>query len=208
KALDIAGITTATTVAGGEIEKINGKLTGILIDNAMLLVEKYIPEISDDMAIGYFADLQKACFSYGLTSLHDCGITPHTFSLLEKAQDQKILDMKIFALLEDNPATYDEWIRKGRFTNGNITFGGYKVFSDGALGSRGACLLHDYADKKDWKGFMLRDPEQFGNLAKRLKNSDLQMCTHAIGDSANRTILIIYGETLVVKSDRRWRIEH
>jgi len=208
KALDIAGITTATTVAGGEIEKINGKLTGILIDNAMLLVEKYIPEISDDMAIGYFADLQKVCFSYGLTSLHDCGITPHTFSLLEKAQDQKILDMKIFALLEDNPATYDEWIRKGRFTNGNITFGGYKVFSDGALGSRGACLLHDYADKKDWKGFMLRDPEQFRNLAKRLKNSDLQMCTHAIGDSANRTILKIYGETLGVKSDRRWRIEH
>ena len=208
KALDIAGITTATTVAGGEIEKINGKLTGILIDNAMLLVEKYIPEISDDMAIGYFADLQKVCFSYGLTSLHDCGITPHTFSLLEKAQDQKILDMKIFALLEDNPATYDEWIRKGRFTNGNITFGGYKVFSDGALGSRGACLLHDYTDKKDWKGFMLRDPEQFRNLAKRLKNSDLQMCTHAIGDSANRTILKIYGETLGVKSDRRWRIEH
>lgn len=208
KALDIAGITTATTVVGGEIEKINGKLTGILIDNAMLLVEKYIPEISDDMAIGYFADLQKVCFSYGLTSLHDCGITPHTFSLLEKAQDQKILDMKIFALLEDNPATYDEWIRKGRFTNGNITFGGYKVFSDGALGSRGACLLHDYADKKDWKGFMLRDPEQFRNLAKRLKNSDLQMCTHAIGDSANRTILKIYGETLGVKSDRRWRIEH
>lgn len=208
KALDIAGITTATTVAGGEIEKINGKLTGILIDNAMLLVEKYIPEISDDMAIGYFADLQKVCFSYGLTSLHDCGITPHTFSLLEKAQDQKILDMKIFALLEDNPATYDEWIRKGRFTNGNITFGGYKVFSDGALGSRGACLLHDYTDKKDWKGFMLRDPEQFGNLAKRLKNSDLQMCTHAIGDSANRTILQIYGETLGINSDRRWRIEH
>lgn len=208
KALDIAGITTATTVAGGEIEKINGKLTGILIDNAMLLVEKYIPEISDDMAIGYFADLQKVCFSYGLTSLHDCGITPHTFSLLEKAQDQKILDMKIFALLEDNPATYDEWIRKGRFTNGNITFGGYKVFSDGALGSRGACLLHDYTDKKDWKGFMLRDPEQFGNLAKRLKNRDLQMCTHAIGDSANRTILQIYGETLGIKSDRRWRIEH
>jgi len=208
KALDIAGITTATTVAGGEIEKINGKLTGILIDNAMLLVEKYIPEISDDMAIRYFADLQKVCFSYGLTSLHDCGITPHTFSLLEKAQEQKILDMKIFALLEDNPATYDEWIRKGRFTNGNITFGGYKVFSDGALGSRGACLLHDYTDKKDWKGFMLRDPEQFRNLAKRLKNSDLQMFTHAIGDSANRTILKIYGETLGVKSDRRWRIEH
>ena len=208
KALDIAGIKTNTKINGGEIEVKNGKLTGILVDNAMLLVEKYIPEISDEMAIQYFEDLQKTCFSYGLTSLHDCGISAHTFSLLEKAQDQNVLKMKIFALLEDNPATYDEWIKKGRFTKGNITFGGYKVYSDGALGSRGACLIHDYSDKKDWKGFLLSDQKHFENLAKKLKDSDLQMCTHAIGDSANRTILNIYGDVLGIKNDRRWRIEH
>ena len=208
KALDIAGITTNTKINGGEIEVKNGKLTGILVDNAMLLVEKYIPEISDEMAIQYFEDLQKTCFSYGLTSLHDCGISAHTFSLLEKAQDQNVLKMKIFALLEDNPATYDEWIKKGRFTKGNITFGGYKVYSDGALGSRGACLIHENSDKKDWKGFLLSDQKHFENLAKKLKDSDLQMCTHAIGDSANRTILNIYGDVLGIKNDRRWRIEH
>ena len=208
KALDIAGITTNTKINGGEIEVKNGKLTGILVDNAMLLVEKYIPEISDEMAIQYFEDLQKTCFSYGLTSLHDCGISAHTFSLLEKAQDQNVLKMKIFALLEDNPATYDEWIKKGRFTKGNITFGGYKVYSDGALGSRGACLIHDYSDKKDWKGFLLSDQKHFETLAKKLKDNDLQMCTHAIGDSANRTILNIYGDVLGIKNDRRWRIEH
>lgn len=208
KALDIAGITTNTKINGGEIEVKNGKLTGILVDNAMLLVEKYIPEISDEMAIQYFEDLQKTCFSYGLTSLHDCGISAHTFSLLEKAQDQNALKMKIFALLEDNPTTYDEWIKKGRFTKGYITFGGYKVYSDGALGSRGACLIHDYSDKKNWKGFLLSDQKHFENLAKKLKESDLQMCTHAIGDSANRTILNIYGDVLGIKNDRRWRIEH
>ena len=208
KALDIAGITTNTKINGGEIEVKNGKLTGILVDNAMLLVEKYIPEISDEMAIQYFEDLQKTCFSYGLTSLHDCGISAHTFSLLEKAQDQNVLKMKIFALLEDNPTTYDEWIKKGRFTKGNITFGGYKVYSDGALGSRGACLIHDYSDKKDWKGFLLSDQKHFETLAKKLKDNDLQMCTHAIGDSANRTILNIYGDVLGIKNDRRWRIEH
>lgn len=208
KALDIAGITVNTKINGGEIEVENGKLTGILIDNAMLLVEKYIPEISDEMAIQYFADLQKECFSYGLTSLQDCGISAHTFSLLEKAQQQNILKMKIFALLEDNPATYETWIKKGRFTKGNITFGGYKVYSDGALGSRGACLLHDYSDKKGWKGFLLSDQKHFEDLAKMLKKSNLQMATHAIGDSANRTILKIYGDVLGMKNDRRWRIEH
>lgn len=208
KALDIAGITVNSKINGGEIEVKNGKLTGILVDNAMLLVEKHIPKISDEMAIRYFQDLQKTCFSYGLTSLHDCGISAHTFSLLEKAQDQRLLDMKIFALLEDNPTTYDEWIKKGRFTKGNITFGGYKVYSDGALGSRGACLIHDYSDKKNWKGFLLSDQQHFETLAKKLKNSDLQMFTHAIGDSANRTILNIYGDVLGIKNDRRWRIEH
>ncbi len=208
KALDIAGITLETKIKGGEIEQKNGKLTGILIDNAMHLVENYIPKISDEMAIGYISELQKECFSYGLTSLHDCGINEHTLKLLEKSQKQNILKMKIFALLEDNPDYYEKWIAKGRYTNKNITVGGFKVYSDGALGSRGACLLHDYSDKKDWKGFLLSDEEHFRNLAKILKNSNLQMCTHAIGDSANRTILKIYGEVLSGKNDRRWRIEH
>ena len=208
KALDIAGITLSTKVAGGEIEQKNGKLTGILIDNAMLLVEKHIPEIEDDLTIQYFADLQKTCFSYGLTSLHDCGITERTLGLLEKAQTQNVLKMKIFALLEDNPQYYDRWVKKGRYTNKNITVGGFKVYSDGALGSRGACLIHDYSDKKDWKGFLLSERKHFENLAQKLKNTDLQMCTHAIGDSANRTILQIYGDVLGIKNDRRWRIEH
>lgn len=208
KALDIAGITINTPIEGGEIEKINGKLTGILVDNAMLLVEKHIPEISEDLAEKYVAGMQKNCLGYGLTSLHDCGISEHMFDLLFKTQKDGILKIKIFALMEDDPDTYDKWISKGRFTDGRITFGGYKVFSDGALGSRGACLLHDYSDKPNWKGFLLSKPEHFRNLAKRLANSNLQMATHAIGDSANRTILKIYGESLNGKNDRRWRIEH
>ena len=208
KALDIAGITKDSKILGGEIEVKNGKLTGILVDNAMLLVEKHIPEIDDELAIRYFSDLQKTCFSYGLTSLHDCGISEETLELLEKAQSQNVLKMKIFALMKDDPDYYDRWIKKGRYTNKNITVGGFKVYSDGALGSRGACLNHDYADKKGWKGFLLSDRKHFEDLAKKVKNSNLQMCTHAIGDSANRTILQIYGEVLGIKNDRRWRIEH
>lgn len=208
KALDIAGITKDSKILGGEIEVKNGKLTGILVDNAMLLVEKHIPEIDDELAIRYFSDLQKTCFSYGLTSLHDCGISEETLELLEKAQSQNVLKMKIFALMKDDPDYYDRWIKKGRYTNKNITVGGFKVYSDGALGSRGACLIHDYSDKKGWKGFLLSEQKHFEDLAKKLKNSDLQMCTHAIGDSANHVILQIYGDVLGEKNDRRWRIEH
>ena len=167
KALDIAGVTKDSKVSGGDVEVKNGKLTGILVDNAMLLVEKHIPEIEDSEAIQYFADLQKECLSYGLTSLHDCGITEKTLERLEKAQAQNALHMKIFALMEDNPDYYDRWVKKGRYTNKNITVGGFKVYSDGALGSRGANLIHDYSDKKGWRGFLLSERTHFENLAKK-----------------------------------------
>lgn len=208
KALDLAKVTVNSTILGGEIEQKNGKLTGILVDNAMDLVEKVIPQIEDEMAINYFGELQQECFAYGLTSVHDCGITEHTLSLLEKSQQKKVLKMNIFALLEDNPNYYNKWIEKGRYTNGKITVGGFKVYADGALGSRGACLLSDYHDKPNWRGFLLSEKSHFEDLAQKLKNSNLQMCTHAIGDSANRLILNIYADVLGANNDRRWRIEH
>ncbi len=208
KALDLAKVTMKSKILGGEVEVKNGKLTGILVDNAMDLVEKVIPQIEDDMAIQYFDELQQECFAYGLTSVHDCGISEHTLLLLEKSQQKKALKMNVFALLEDNPAYYQKWIKKGRYTNGKITVGGFKVYADGALGSRGACLLKDYHDKPNWKGFLLSEKAHFEDLAQKLKNSNLQMCTHAIGDSANRTILKIYANVLGGKNDRRWRIEH
>lgn len=208
KALDLAKVTVKSKVLGGEVEVKNGKLTGILIDNAMDLVEKVIPPLEDEMAIKYFNELQQECFAYGLTSVHDCGISEHMLSLLEKSQQKKALKMNVFALLEDNPDYYQKWIKKGRYTNGKITVGGFKVYADGALGSRGACLLNDYHDKPNWRGFLRSEPSHFLDLAKKLKNSNLQMCTHAIGDSANRAILKIYANVLGGKNDRRWRIEH
>ena len=116
--------------------------------------------------------------------------------------------MNVFALLSDNPDYYEKWTKKGRYTNGKITVGGFKVYADGALGSRGACLLSDYHDKPKWRGFLLSEKPHFENLAKKLVKSDLQMCTHAIGDSANREILKIYADVLKGKNDKRWRIEH
>lgn len=208
KALDLAKITSKTTILGGEIEKKNGKLTGVLVDNAMDLVEKVIPEIEDRLAVKYFGELQKECFAFGLTSVHDCGITEHTLSLLEKSQQQNILKMNVFALLQDNPAYYQKWIKKGRYVNGRITVGGFKVYADGALGSRGACLMSDYHDKPKWKGFLLSERKHFVDLANKLHKSNLQMCTHAIGDSANRAMLKIYADVLGKNNDRRWRIEH
>lgn len=208
KALEIAGVTAGTKLAGGEIEVRNGKPTGILIDNAMELVESKIPSIADSMAIQYYNERQMDCFALGLTGVQDCGISEHTIDLIEQAQKSGKLKIKIFALLQDDSTTYERWAKKGRYTSGRLTVGGYKFYADGALGSRGACLIKDYSDKPGWKGFLLSDIEHFRRAAQIFANTNLQLCTHAIGDSGNRTLLKVYGEALKGKNDKRWRIEH
>ncbi len=207
-ALKLAGIDQATKIAGGSIEVKDGKLTGVLLDNAMDLVEAKIPAVSDSLAKQYFAEMEAECFAEGLTGVHDCGVSEHTVTLLQDAEKSGLLKMKVFALLSDDSSYYERWIKKGRYKSPRVTVGGFKLYADGALGSRGACLLQDYTDKPGWKGFLLSEASYFQDKAQRLAGTDLQMCTHAIGDSGNRLILQTYASVLKGKNDKRWRIEH
>ncbi len=208
RALDLTGVTINTVVKGGSVEIKKGKLTGILIDNAMDLVDKKIPELSDILAKKYYLDIQQLCFAVGLTGVHDCGVSEHTVNMVDEQQKAGKLKMKIFALLSDSAAYYDKWIAKGPYITDRLHVGGFKLYADGALGSRGACLLQAYSDKPDWKGFLLSDPAYFTEVAKKVASSKMQLCTHAIGDSGNRQMLQTYASVLKGKNDRRWRIEH
>ena len=207
-ALDIAGITDSSVIEGGSFEKKDGKLTGILIDKAMEMVDNVIPGISDEMALGYFEEVQRLCLAVGLTSVQDCGISEHTFNLLQRFQQNGGMQIKVYALLSDSAHYYDKWLRKGIYSSEYLTMGGFKIYADGALGSRGACLLKPYSDQPGWWGFMLKDADSLRQLATRIARSPFQLITHAIGDSANRAVLNIYGQALTGKHDRRWRIEH
>lgn len=208
KALDIAGITDTTKVTGGSIEIKNGKLTGILVDNAMDIAENKVPLISDSLAKQYFIKAQQECFSYGLTSVHDCGISEHTVDLIDQEQKAGRLKMKIFALLTDSMQYYKKWLAQGPYKTARLNVGGFKLYADGALGSRGACLLEPYSDRKDWSGFLINDIQHYESIAQQIANSKMQLCTHAIGDSGNRLMLKIYANVLKGKNGRRWRIEH
>jgi predicted amidohydrolase YtcJ len=208
KALDLAGVDAGTLIKGGSIEMKDGKLTGILIDNAMDLVDTKIPLLSDVLAKQYYNELQQLCFAVGLTGVHDCGIGEHTLEMVDEEQQAGRLKMKIFALLSDSARYYPTWIKRGAYRTARLHMGGFKLYADGALGSRGACLLHDYSDEPGSKGFLLSDSAYFRSVARMLAQSNLQLCTHAIGDSGNRQLLNIYAEVLKGKNDRRWRIEH
>lgn len=208
KGLDLMGITVNTKAEGGSVEQKNGKLTGILLDNAMDLVDLKIPHISDELAKNYFSKAQENCFALGLTGVHDCGISEHTIDLIDEQQKAGLLKMKIYALLSDDSTYYEKWIKKGIYKTDRLTVGGFKVYGDGALGSRGACLIHTYSDKPNWHGFLLSNKTRFEKIAQTLISSPFQLCTHAIGDSANRQILNTYASVLKGKNNKRWRIEH
>ena len=111
--------------------------------------------------------------------------------------------MRLYIMLSDDKNNYDHFLQKGPYKTDRLYVHGIKVYADGALGSRGACLLQPYSDKPGWKGFLLSSKERFDSLAKVLVQTDFQVCTHAIGDSANREMLTIYNKYLQGKNDKR-----
>jgi hypothetical protein len=207
-ALNAAGITKSFTLTGGDIVEKDGKLTGLLIDNAVDLVASKIPSPNEDQAKKILLDAQQNCFAVGLTTIDDCGLDFNAVDLIEKMQKDNSLKMRLYVMLSDAEKNFDYLIKRGAIKTDRLNVRSFKVYSDGALGSRGACLLHPYSDMPDKSGFLLSDIKHFEEVAKKIYANNFQMCTHAIGDSANRSILKIYNAVLGEKNDKRWRIEH
>jgi predicted amidohydrolase YtcJ len=212
KALDIAGVTNDLTIEGGifETKLINGKkvLTGVLVDNAVDFVSKHIPEPSSKDIVETLMQAQKNCFEVGLTSVAEAGITKKIVEFIDSIQSNGLLKMKIYAMLTPSAENFSYYLKNGPIFKEKLTVNSFKVYADGALGSRGACLLSPYKDKKNESGFLLSHPDTLLALAEKIGASKFQMNTHCIGDSANRYILNLYNKVLGNSTDRRWRIEH
>lgn len=208
KALELAGIQPGQTVVGGSIEVKNGKLTGVLIDNADTKVYAQIPDPNKATYIQWLQAAEKNCFAQGLTTVTDCGLHYSDVEAIDTLQQEGKLNMRLYVMLSDDPSNYEKFLSKGPYKTDKMFVKGIKVYADGALGSRGACLLEPYSDQKSWTGFLLRNKSHYDSLAAVLAKTDFQMCTHAIGDSANREVLNIYNKYLGGKNDKRWRIEH
>ena len=207
KALDLGGIKAGAKVDGGEIEVKNGKLTGILIDNAIGLARAPVTQTINKIKMA-LTEAQENCFAVGLTTVDDCGLGYRQVLLIDSLQKAGVINMRIYAMLSDAKANYDFAFSRGKIKTDYLNVRSFKVYADGALGSRGAALLEPYSDRPDWSGFLLSSQKHFDSVANIISQHGFQMCTHAIGDSGNRTILNIYGKYLKGKNDKRWRIEH
>ena len=209
KALDLAGVTAATPISGGVIGRdARGRLTGLLVDNAVRLVAGHVPEPAPTEADALLLAGQQNCLAVGLTSLADAGLDRADIERLAALQKADKLHLRLYAMLNPTPENKAYYLPRGPYFSDNLTICSFKIYADGALGSRGASLLAPYSDRPHETGFLLQKPAYYRAIAQELAATKFQMNTHAIGDSANRLLLDIYGAALRGQADRRWRIEH
>jgi len=208
KALDKANIDESTAVFGGEIVQNNGKLTGILIDNPMSKIRVTFPELDKAAQTTALKSAEDIAISLGLTSLVDAGLNSDVIHLIDDLQNVGELKMRIYAMIRNDEENISEFLESGILKTDRLNVRSVKVYADGALGSRGAVLKEPYSDKEDHFGSLIIDLNDFKTLAVRLYNSEFQMNTHAIGDSANYVVLKTYDSLLQNDENRRWRVEH
>jgi predicted amidohydrolase YtcJ len=208
KGLQLAKITAKTKVEGGLVILKNGEPSGILVDNAMRLARAVNPQPTDEEIADMLKKAEKVCFALGLTNVGDAGVSPEVIELMDKLQKANKLKIRLYPMVSLSQENVDLYLKKGIYQSDKLNVRSFKLYADGALGSRGACLLKPYTDDKTTNGFLLLSPAELEKFIAQIANSDFQANTHCIGDSANRLMLNIYGKYLKTKNNRRWRIEH
>jgi hypothetical protein len=211
-AMKEAGVTAASkSPPGGRIEMTGRQPSGIFIDAASQLVEKAVPPPLPRVRERAFETAQEILLSNGLTAVADMGTTADDWLVIRRAGDAGRLNVRIMSyaagiehLLTVAGKEPTPWLYDGR-----LRMVGVKLYSDGALGSRGAWLKQPYKDKAGEKGLAFLDDTTLRNLMSRAAMDGFQVAVHAIGDAANAQLLESIEELAgTYKGDRRWRVEH
>ena len=208
KALELAKYTIDTEIEGGSLLKENKILTGVLIDNAKDSLYRLIPKSTREQEIAALLQAAKNCHKVGLTSIVDAGLRKNTINLIDSLQNEKLLKMRIYAMIESSDSQSYGMIQEGPYKTDFLNVRSIKMYADGALGSRGALMLRSYSDDYGNKGLMVNPISFYDSICDLAYEKGFQVNTHAIGDAAVRFVLKTYAKYLKEKNDLRWRIEH
>lgn len=206
--LKLANIDNETVVVGGEIRKENGKITGIITDEAMELVKKKLPVPSKKELKEKILEIQNELFMYGITNVHDAGLENEDIKLYKELIDEHKLKLNFYGMLLPTNENILFAQKNGIFKYKNLTIRSFKVFADGSLGSRGAFLKEPYTDDLNSNGHSAINKHELDSLVKLCLDLDYQLNTHAIGDAAVKMVLDAYKDIKELTPDHRWRIEH
>lgn len=209
QALLRAGIDANTKVEGGAIIKDReDNLTGVLVDNPMKLVFDSFPNVSTEEIKKALTDAEKVCLSYGLTTISDAGLSKNVIEIIDEMQQADEMQLRMYVMVSNKEEDLAYYLSKPPYKTEKLNVRSVKVYADGALGSRGAALKQPYSDHEVYFGSMVIGHDDFHKLAQRIAATEFQMNTHAIGDSANVSVLKTYQEVLKGQENRRWRVEH
>lgn len=215
-AMALAGVTAATPDPdGGRIERkpASREPTGVFMDNAMGLITRAVPPLSDDDTKQALLLAQAEVHRWGVVAVHDALESEQTTALLEELGRTEQLTLRVYAMVPDDSAVLARAFARGpqsALYGGHLWIRCIKLFADGGLGSRGAALLAPYSDDSLNPGLVRTSPAHLRDVAIRALRAGFQVATHAIGDRANRLALDEYEAALetVPTNDHRFRIEH
>jgi predicted amidohydrolase YtcJ len=217
KAMEIVGVTSSSKdPENGKIvrDPASGEPTGILLNSAQELVESHVPAMTPEQTKKAIELAARECVRNGLTSVHEARVSPAMLQAYRELLQEGRLPVRIYAMLDgaDN-ALVEEWLARGPEIDPHhqLTIRAFKLFADGALGSRGALLLEPYSDAPQTQGVATTPGPAIYDLTRRALAKGFQVCTHAIGDAGNRMTLDAYERALHEPSsarDARLRIEH
>ncbi len=191
----------------------NGRPTGILIDEAMKLVDRVVPGYSKEEDAEALKKALEIFKSFGLTSIHDPGIMADNYYLYKSFVDKGLMSVRIYAMILGTGENFDRLSVDGPvagYGRDLLALRGVKLFSDGALGSRGAALLKPYSDEPENNGLLLYSDEELEFSIRKATQKGYQVNIHAIGDRANRQVLDAFERVEKEQSVKtfRNRMEH
>lgn len=214
KALALAGITKDTLdPPGGEIIRdANGEPTGVLIDNAMYLVQRKIPAPTTAEKRAALDTAFQHLQALGITSVHDAGVNTELVQLYQQLQQEQQLGVRVYPMLSAKDPELETWLEQGIVDDASdwLDIRSVKIYGDGALGSRGAALLADYSDQPGQQGLLVTEPDALTEIMRLTINAGFQANVHAIGDRANRLVLDRFEQlsTNDARQQSRHRVEH
>ncbi len=206
--LQLAGITSETVVTGGSIGKKDGKMTGIVTDEAMELVKQKLPAYSREELIEKVIEIQNELLMYGITNVHDAGLEAEDVELFKKIIDNGRFKLNLYGMLLPTEKNIRFAQKNGIYEHKNLTIRSFKVFADGSLGGRGAWMKDPYSDDSHSHGHATVTKEKLDSMVQLCTSLGYQLNTHAIGDASVKMVLDAYKHIREVNPDHRWRIEH
>jgi len=196
---------------GGEI--IRGKdsnPSGVFIDNAVSLIQAHVPSETDAELTNALTLAMKKTASVGLTAMHDAGTSLRVWRLLEQLKQDNQLGIRVYAMADGANEMLNHLCENGTVVDPSamLSSRSIKLYSDGALGSRGAALLSEYSDDPSNVGLLIESQETLTAHSRRASSCGLQVNIHAIGDRGNRVTLDVLTAVNDADNPGRHRIEH